>query len=75
MATGRVAVQHLQAEALDGHDGREYAVAPRRVTHLAARGENGIGWQERGPLRGDALQDGGDVGTPVATSCMAAYLL
>jgi hypothetical protein len=44
MATGRVAVQHLSQEELDGGDGREHAVAPRRVPPLAARGEDGFGW-------------------------------
>jgi hypothetical protein len=74
MATGRVAVQNLQEEELDGRNGREYAVTPRRVTHLTARSEDSVGLQERGPLRSEALQDGGDVGNQLAISCMTEYL-
>jgi hypothetical protein len=35
----------LLREKLDGGDRREHAVAPRRITHLAARGEDGFGLQ------------------------------
>jgi hypothetical protein len=35
-------VQNLSQEKLDGGDEREHAVALRRITHLAERGEEGF---------------------------------
>jgi hypothetical protein len=75
MATGGVAVQPLSQEDLDGGDRREHPVAPREITHLAARGEHRFGWPQGSPRRGAALKDGGDGWDHLATSCMAGYLI
>jgi hypothetical protein len=75
MATGGVAVQHLQQASLDGGDRREHPLAPREITHLAARGENRVEVQQGSLLCGEALKDGGDVWDHLATSWMAGYLI
>jgi hypothetical protein len=75
MATSGVAVQNLSQAYLDGGDRREHPVAPREITHLAARGEHRFGLPQGSPLRGKALKDGGDVWDHLATSWMAGYVI
>jgi hypothetical protein len=74
-ATGGVARQHLSQEELAGGDRREHPVAPREISHLAARGENRFGLQQGSPLGGEALKDGGDVWDHLTTACMAGYVI
>jgi hypothetical protein len=60
MTAGRVALQHLQEEYVDGGDRREPAIAPGGLADLTAHGQHSVGLQPRGPLAGEALQSRGD---------------
>src|SRR5262245_6880299 len=70
-----VAVQHLQPEELHGRDRREPAVAPSGGPDLLAHRPDGFGWQPRGPLGGEALEDRGDGWNHRMPSCMIRMLL
>jgi hypothetical protein len=74
MAASGVTMQHLQQEALHRGDWQEHAVAPPGLADLATGGETRFGWQQRGPLACQAVQDGGDVRNPLVTSSMRGAL-
>jgi hypothetical protein len=61
MTPGGMAMQNLQQEELYRSDRREHAVAPGGLPDLTAHRQDGFGWQQDGPLAGEALQDRGDV--------------
>jgi hypothetical protein len=74
MPAGGVPVQNLPQAQRHRGDGREHAVAPRRIPHLATHRENGGGLQQRGPLASQALQEGGDGRNHLVTSSMTGAL-
>jgi hypothetical protein len=69
MTARGVPMQDLQQEELHGGDGREHAVAPAGIAHLAAHRQDGFGLEQQGPLAGEALQDGRDMRNHLMTSC------
>src|SRR5215211_8829519 len=59
MPAGGIAMPHRHEDSVEGGDWREYTVAPRGIPDLATHREHGVRWQPRGPLAGEAWQDGG----------------
>jgi hypothetical protein len=66
---GGVALENWEQEERRGRAGREQAVAPGGRPDLPAHGQEGCGWQQQGPLTGEAWQDGAKTRDPLMPSC------
>jgi hypothetical protein len=64
MTAGRMARENLPQEERHGGYRREHAVTPPGITNLAPHGEEGFGWQPRGPFACTSLTDGSDPRDP-----------